>query len=188
MFLLGSASPRRRELFGLLQVPFRIAAPDVNEDRLAGEEPAVYLERIGLAKADALAIEPGDRALLVADTTVIVDGDILGKPASAAEARSMLERLSGRAHQVATRFLIRTLGGVTSEYGQTVYTTVTFRALRVAELEAYASSGEGSDKAGGYAIQGGGAAFVHEIQGSYSNVVGLPVSHVAEALDRLGLR
>lgn len=185
--MLGSASPRRRELFGSLGVPFRVAAPDVNEDRLPGEDPDAYLLRMGAAKADALRIEPGDVALLVADTTVIVDGDVLGKPVDAADARRMLERLTGRAHRVATRFVLRRLADG-AEHAETVSTTVHFRALGSAELASYAASGEGSDKAGGYAIQGGAAAFVHEIQGSYSNVVGLPISHVAEALDRLGLR
>lgn len=188
MLLLGSASPRRRELFGLLHLPFRVAAPEVNEARLPGEEPDRYLARIVAAKADALRPEPGDRALLVADTTVIVGDRILGKPESLAQAGAMLAELSGREHSVATRFLLRRVQGEPAEHAETVYTTVEFRTLGAREREAYALSGEGTDKAGGYAIQGGAAAFVRSIRGSYSNVVGLPIAHVAEALDRLGLR
>ena len=186
--MLGSGSPRRRELLGLLQLPFRVASPDVDETHLPGESPDAYLERIGRSKADALHLEPADRALLVADTIVVVDGRILGKPKDAAAAREMLLALSGRSHRVATRFVLRRLGESAAEHAETVSTTVTFRALGVTERDAYASSGEGADKAGGYAIQGGAASFVREIHGSYTNVVGLPLAQVAEALAGLGLR
>lgn len=187
VLLLGSASPRRRELIGLLGISFRVSSPDVDETMRAGETPYGYVERIGTLKAEALRPEPGDRALLVADTTVIVDDHVLGKPESPAAARRMLEALSGRGHVVATRFVLRRLADSVT-HAETVRTEVLFRALGRDELEAYASSGEGTDKAGGYAIQGGAAAFVSEIRGSYTNVVGLPLAQVAEALDRLGLR
>lgn len=164
-----------------------MAAPDVDETMHAGETPDAYVERIGALKAAALAVQPGDIALLVADTTVVVDDHILGKPETADAAQRMLEELSGRTHVVATRFLLRRLSDGRT-HAETVRTAVVFRALGRAELEAYARSGEGADKAGGYAIQGGAAAFVSEIRGSYTNVVGLPLAQVAEALDRLGLR
>ncbi len=188
VLLLGSASPRRRELIGGLGIPFRVAAPAVDETLLADESPDGYLERIGVLKADAVRVQAGDHALLVADTTVVVDDHILAKPADADEARRMLEELSGRTHVVATRFVLRRLIGVRATHAETVRTEVVFRALGARELEAYAQSGEGTDKAGGYAIQGGAAAFVREIRGSYTNVVGLPLAHVAEALERFGLR
>lgn len=188
VLLLGSASPRRRELIGGLGIPFRIAAPDVDETLRLGESPDAYLERIGALKADAVPVLPCDDALLVADTTVVVDDHILAKPQDAAEAQRMLEELSGRAHVVATRFVLRRLRGNLATHAETVRTEVMFRTLSPRELEAYARSGEGTDKAGGYAIQGGAAAFVREIRGSYTNVVGLPLAQVAEALDRFGLR
>jgi septum formation protein len=187
VLLLGSASPRRRELIAALGIPFRVAPPDVDETLLAGETPWAYLERIGLLKAAALQAQNGDRALLVADTTVVVDDHILAKPEDAAEAQRMLEELSGRTHVVATRFVVRRLADGET-HAETVRTDVVFRALSRSELVAYAQSGEGTDKAGGYAIQGGAAAFVREIRGSYTNVVGLPLAHVAVALERLGLR
>lgn len=186
--LLGSGSPRRREILAALGIPLRIAKADVDESVRAGEAPEPYLERV---VADKLAVvlqlpeARGAAAVLVADTSVIVDGAPIGKPADEAEARSMLRMLSGRAHEVWTRFAI---GRDALALGaETVRTRVWFRALDDGEIAAYAATGEGLDKAGAYAIQGIGAFAVERIEGSYSNVVGLPACEVILALRRAGV-
>ena len=185
--LLGSASPRRREILTVLGVPHVVAAQDVDETRLRGESADAYLIRIVALKRDSAKTAFDDSAhsgILVADTSVIVDSDVLGKPESDDEGRRMIARLAGRAHEVHTRFCLFARHG---EIAQTVRTAVIFRALSDAQIERYVASGEGKDKAGGYAIQGRAAGFVSEIRGSYTNVVGLPASDVLFALERLGL-
>jgi septum formation protein len=193
--LLGSASPRRREILASLGLPIRVAAADVDETRIRGEAPLDYLARVTEAKLAAAARLPaaaGSGGVLVADTTVIVDDRVLGKPADEAEARAMLGALSGRAHRVCTRFAIG--GGPEASlrdgaplFAETITTRVVFRALSAEEIELYAATGEGRDKAGAYAIQGIGAFAVARIEGSYSNVVGLPASEVIAALRATGL-
>lgn len=190
--LLASGSPRRREILETLRVPVVVRPASVDEATRDGEPAADYLERIALAKLEAaqrqFTSQPlAAAAILVADTSVIVDGAILGKPASEAEAEAMIARLAGRTHEVWTRFA---LGGVRSDevlHAQTVVTKVTFRALSRTRIQAYAASGEGLDKAGAYAVQGLGAALVARIDGSYSNVVGLPACEVVVALEQHGL-
>jgi septum formation protein len=189
--LLGSASPRRREILATLGLPLAVAVADIDETPLPGEAPLGYLARIAAAKLAAVARRPevgGAGALLVADTTVILDDRPLGKPADEAEARSMLAALSGRAHHVSTCFAISGPEDFTHAlHLETVTSRVVFRALDPEEIALYAATGEGLDKAGGYAIQGIGAFAVARVEGSYSNVVGLPACEAVAALRRTGL-
>ena len=156
----------------------------VDETVLTGEAAEAYLERICNLKLDAAmaAVSPAE-AVLVADTIVVHDGSILGKPTHREEARQVLTRLAGRTHEVLTRFAIGQ--GARVLHVETVCTKVTFRSLSAGTIESYAATGEGDDKAGGYAVQGRAAAFVSRIEGSYANVVGLPVCEVVAALDAL---
>jgi septum formation protein len=189
--LLGSASPRRREILASLEIPHRVLPAVIDETPRENEPPRTYLERMAEAKLAAVATRAaavGAGAVLVADTSVLVDGQILGKPSSADHARAMLQALSGRSHRVATCFA---LSGPESParvlHRQTVTTEVVFRHLNPSEIDAYADTGEGLDKAGAYAIQGIGAFAVERILGSYSNVVGLPACEVVLALRHQGL-
>jgi septum formation protein len=198
--LLGSASPRRRDILGSLRLPFVVLPADVVEDVLANETPHPYLERIVLAKLAAIwarleregvpaGAPQGVAAVLVADTTVVIDGSIVGKPSDVADAVVILSRLVGRTHEVFTRYAIARAepgeGGVLA--ARTVRTEVRLRAATVAEVRAYARTGEGLDKAGAYAAQGIGAFLVEGVTGSYSNVVGLPACELVGDLTRLGL-
>lgn len=190
--LLGSGSPRRREILENLKIPFVVRVADVDETTVPGEEPAAYLERVVGAKMAAVSAIPGAlvdvSAVLVADTSVIDRGAILGKPGSVDEAEAMIARLAGRTHEVWTRFAVgpaEPAGRALHE--ETVITRVTFRPLTPERVRAYAESGEGTDKAGAYAVQGLGAALVAKIEGSYTNVVGLPACELVVALERLGL-
>ncbi len=193
--VLGSASPRRRELLLLLGLPVVVCAAPVDESVRPDEGADAYLDRIVAAKLDAVRSE-GPRAgssqrhghaVLVADTIVVApDGTILGKPKGDEEARAMLERLAGVTHDVRTRFALADGRHAPAAHAQTVTTRVTFRELEAAELRHYAAGGEGRDKAGGYAVQGTAAAFVKRIDGSYTNVVGLPLCEVVVAMRSLG--
>ena len=189
--LLGSASPRRREILATLGLPLRIVKADVDEASRASEGPAEYVERIALAKLEAIARRAdvaGAGAVLVADTAVILGDAILGKPRDEGDARAMLRALSGRAHEVWTRFAIAAGAAPASPvHAETVRTKVVFRALADDEISGYAASGEGLDKAGAYAIQGLGGFAVARIEGSYTNVVGLPACEVVVALRGAGL-
>lgn len=195
--LLGSGSPRRREILSALGIPILVATASVDESVGRAESADRYLVRVVSEKLAAVGNLPevrGAAGVLVADTSVILDGEVLGKPAGLASAVSMLRSLSGKAHEVWTRFA---LAAVTGEGGdrpvlaepiaQTVRTRVWFRKLDEDEIVAYAATGEGLDKAGAYAIQGIGAFAVERIEGSYSNVVGLPACEVVLALRRAGL-
>lgn len=189
--LLGSASPRRREILATLGLPILVLPAVVDESVLDGEAALPYLARVAALKLAATGARPEAKvagAILVADTTVILDGRILGKPADEAEARAMLRALAGRAHQVSTRFAIAGPDAPTRAlHEETVSTEVVFRALDDAEIEGYAATGEGLDKAGAYAVQGLGSFAVARLHGSYANVVGLPACEVVSALRRLGL-
>lgn len=182
--ILASASPRRRELLERVGLPIEVRAPDVDESAHAGELPAAYARRVAAAKAAAVAARAPGRWVLAADTVVAIDGDILGKPDGAAGAHAMLSRLSGRAHQVITAFALRSPSG--AEAVREVATEVYFRALGADDIAAYVRSGEWRDKAGAYAAQGIAAAFVARVGGSFSNVVGLPLSDVLDELARAG--
>jgi septum formation protein len=190
--VLGSASPRRRDLLATLAVPFVVCSADVDESVREGETPRAYVERVALAKLHAVCARyPGEATgVLVADTIVVApDGALLGKPRDDDEGRAMLERLAGATHQVATRFVLAasTLrGDAPPGHAQTVTTEVTFRALLPSEIRAYVAGGEGRDKAGSYAAQGNAAAFIERIEGSFTSVVGLPVCEVLLALRALG--
>jgi septum formation protein len=211
--VLASGSPRRRELLSGLGLAFEVRPADIDESVRGGEDPTTYVDRLAFEKARAVAARlveepraagdgaarlaaspraPGSRPgagsaaplVIAADTVVIVAGEMLGKPRDAAENRAFVTALAGRTHQVSTGHCLL--------YGDWVErlvrtTRVTFRPLDGAEIDRYAATGEGLDKAGGYAIQGIGAALVDRIEGCYSNVVGLSVAAVVAAARRLGV-
>jgi septum formation protein len=187
--LLGSASPRRRDILAGLGIPITVLAAGVDEGGELGETPLAYVERIVKRKLDAvlsLARVQSVAAVLVADTIVVLDGEVLGKPEDVADAARLLTRLAGRQHRVHTRYLIATPEGVLRA-ARTVSSDVTLRAATSEEVLRYARTGEGLDKAGAYAVQGIGAFLVSRIDGSYSNVVGLPACEVVEDLTASGL-
>ena len=181
--ILGSASPRRLELLAQIGVvPDEVRAAEIDEKPLKGELPRAYVTR--MARQKALALEPRDTALvLTADTTVSAGRRILGKPADMAEAEAFLRLLSGRRHRVTTAICLA-LGERSWE--RRVETRVRFKRLSEAEIAAYLASGEWRGKAGGYAIQGLAGAFIPEITGSYTNVVGLPLAETVGLLRGAG--
>lgn len=183
--ILASSSPRRQELLTQIGVPFSVQVPAIDETPLVGEAPPAYVQRMAEEKALAvLAQQKGDVCVLAADTSVIVDGLILGKPADAADAKAMLRRLSGREHQVLSAIAVADQSRLNSHV---VSCKVTFRTLTDAEIDAYWLTGEPRDKAGSYAIQGLGAVFVQAIHGSYSAVVGLPLAETAALLGEFAI-
>jgi len=183
---LASASPRRRELLTQIGVPFELLSITLDETPLPAERPEAYVQRLAREKALAgwAAVGDGSVAVLGADTTVVIDERILGKPADRAEGLLMLESLSDREHHVLTAVALATRGACEVRL---VTNRVRFRRIERAEAEAYWASGEPCDKAGGYAIQGWGAVFVAELRGSYSAVVGLPLCETAQLLDQAGI-
>ncbi|WP_313130289.1 Maf family protein [Stutzerimonas nitrititolerans] len=183
---LASASPRRRELLTQIGVPFELLSITLDETPLPAERPEAYVQRLAREKALAGWAVVGDDsvAVLGADTTVVIDERILGKPADRAEGLLMLESLSDREHHVLTAVALATRGACEVRL---VTSRVRFRRIERAEAEAYWASGEPCDKAGGYAIQGWGAVFVAELRGSYSAVVGLPLCETAQLLDQAGI-
>jgi nucleoside triphosphate pyrophosphatase len=197
--VLASASPRRAALLRAAGFSFDVVVTDVDEAVRDGESPAQYVRRLAAEKSAAAArvARPfqarGDRAagspappvILGADTTVVVDGQILAKPADDDEVAAMLERLSGRWHDVLTGISLR-CGA--AEVGRVETTRVLMTSLTAADIAWYVRSGEGRDKAGAYAIQGLASRFIPRIDGSYSNVVGLPVSAVVELLPEIRRR
>jgi septum formation protein len=187
--ILGSASPRRREILAGLGLPIFVLPADVDESVQPGEAPAAYLERIVGDKLTRVTERLGERegaAVLVADTSVIVEQDILGKPTDVADAVRLLTRLCGRMHHVLTRYAIGLPNGAVVA-ARTVTTEVWLRAASTDEISAYAQSGEGLDKAGAYAAQGVGTFLVERLNGSYTNVVGLPACEVVLDLKQHGL-
>lgn len=182
MLILASRSPRRQELLARAGIPFTMRPADIDETWLEGEDPRAHVERLARAKAAAVAAGPDD-VVLGADTVVVVDDEILGKPADAADAARMLRRLEGREHRVLTGVCLKRghREAVDSEA-----TVVRFAPLSEAEIEAYVASGEPMDKAGAYAIQGLASKFVERVEGCYFNVVGLPVAKVHRLLKSLG--
>lgn len=184
---LASASPRRRELLAQIAVPCVTQIASIDETPLPDEPPAAYVERLARGKAHAglLALSKhADAVVLGADTAVVLDGEILGKPQDFADFQRMLRALSGRTHQVMTAVA---LVSQAREMAQVVCSDVSFRALNDAEIAAYWASGEPCDKAGGYGIQGLAAVFVSRIEGSYSAVVGLPLCETAQMLGDFGI-
>ncbi|GFO64498.1 Maf family nucleotide pyrophosphatase [Geomonas paludis] len=183
--VLASASPRRSELLESAGISFRVVPADICEDQLPGEEPVDHVLRLAEGKARAAAGMTEGRFFLGADTIVLCDGEIMGKPKDHADAQRMLRKLSGVPHEVVTGFAIydRERDGAVVE---AVRTKVFFKPLRDEEIDAYIATGCPFDKAGGYAIQGGAAHMVQKIDGSYTNVVGLPLCEVVEKLRVLG--
>jgi nucleoside triphosphate pyrophosphatase len=189
---LGSRSPRRRELLSGLGLPLIIEPADVEESVLDGERPLIYLERVVEDKLVALCRKRpqanGVAAVLVADTIVVIDEEILGKPLDVADAARLLRRLAGRDHVVYTRFAIATgQGEPATVLRRTVSTRVRLRQATDDEIERYAATREGLDKAGAYAAQGIGSYLIERIDGSYTNVVGLPLCEVVTELQHLQL-
>ena len=183
--ILASQSPRRRELLGQVGLTFEIVSPEVDEAQYGGLPPRELVQTLSRAKAlDAARRVPAGSLVLGADTVVVLDGQTLGKPDGPEGARAMLTALSGRTHEVWTGFTLCRDGEVHTE---AVATEVTFRALAPEEIDRYIATGEPMDKAGAYGIQGRGALLVAQIRGDYSNVVGLPLCAVGQALRRFGV-
>jgi septum formation protein len=180
--ILASASPRRLSLLTQLGLVCEVAAADVDESWPAGEDPAAYVVR--LARAKARACHQPTAVTVGADTAVVLDGQVLGKPADRREGVAMLRALAGRTHQVMTGVAVCNDTRIDS---CCVTTDVTFRAIDEREAEAYWETGEGADKAGGYGIQGIGGIFAVRIEGSYSAVVGLPLAETERLLRKFGV-
>ena len=193
--ILASASPRRAELLRAAGFEFDVVVADVDESIRAGESPQMYVRRLAADKSASVVsgvsrtgppkgghYVPADAIIIGADTAVVVDGDILGKPRDDIDAAAMLARLSGRRHEVMTGVSLR-CGAY--EVGRVEVTGVDFVRLTKADVDWYVTSGEGRDKAGAYAIQGLASRFIPRIEGSYSNVVGLPIACVVELLTEI---
>ena len=182
--ILASASPRRRELLAQIGVQFTDCPVDLDETPFADEQPVAYVQRIAMEKSAAVTTNTGKLPVLAADTVVVLNSEIMGKPGNLQDAMGMLSQLSGKTHQVHTAVSLR------GKFHQQILsvTDVTFRTLSKYEIEHYWQTGEPADKAGSYAIQGLGAIFVQSIKGSFSGVVGLPVFETAEILANEGIR
>ena len=181
--ILASQSPRRRELLALVGIAHEVRPADVDESPLPGEAPVPHAERLARAKADTLARQHPDALVVAADTVVVIDGDILGKPRDAAHAREMLARLAGREHTVVTAVAVSRGDRVAAAVERVL---VRFRPLSAAEIAAYVATGEPMDKAGAYGIQGYGATIVERVEGDFFAVMGLPVATVVRLARELG--
>ncbi|QNI36828.1 Maf family protein [Edaphobacter albus] len=186
MLILASSSPRRRQLLQLAGLDFTVESSDVDESAQPGEAPATYVQRLALEKAQAVwehhkAEQSQDLVVLGADTTVVCDGEILGKPIDPADARRMLRMLAGRTHQVLTGIAAVSLRGLFSEVE---ITQVYFDLIHEDELNQYIASGEPMDKAGAYGIQGYAARWIPRIEGCFFNVMGLPIACTMALLAR----
>jgi septum formation protein len=183
--ILASQSPRRRELLTLIGIAHQVLPADIDESVMPDEAPAPHTERLARAKAHALAERHPHAVVIAADTIVVVDGDILGKPRDRAQAAQMLRRLSGRDHIVYTAIAVardaRTESAVEA-------VRVTFRALSDEEIAAYIATDEPMDKAGAYGIQGYGATIVERVDGDYFSVMGLGLRRLVDLLGRVGVR
>ena len=190
MLILASGSPRRRELLTQAGIDFTVEAADLNEDRLPDEAAAAYVQRLAVEKAQTIWHRRANAAetplaVLGADTAVVCDSNILGKPENAADARRMLQILSGRTHVVMTGLAVVTAEGVRSDIE---ITQVQFNVVTEEEIAAYVATGEPLDKAGAYAIQGYAARWIPRIEGCYFNVVGLPIARTIALLADAGCR
>jgi septum formation protein len=184
---LASGSPRRRELLQQIGVSFRLVVTELDETPRLSEAPAAYVSRLAAAKADAgwlCSRGLGTAPVLAADTAVVLDGAILGKPQDKGHAEGMLLQLSGRTHEVMTAVAVRSTAGNEIKVSQSL---VTFRLIDAAEASAYWNTGEPRDKAGAYAIQGYAAIFIADLRGSYSGVMGLPLFETAQLLKSAGV-
>ena len=182
--VLASASPRRRDLLAAAGFAFDVEPAEVDETRRPDEPATTYVARVAREKAASVAVRHPERPVLAADTAVVVGDAVLGKPADPADATRMIELLSGRVHQVVTGLALALGGQVFAEVEQTA---VWLSKLSADEIRWYVASGEPMDKAGAYAIQGLASRFIPRIEGSYSNVVGLPVATLLQILRRAGL-
>ncbi|MFT3838186.1 MAG: Maf family protein [Myxococcaceae bacterium] len=183
-FVLASASPRRKELLGQLGLTFLVDPADVDESVLPGEPPDEYVKRVSTAKAKVVHARHDGKVVLACDTSVVVDTEILGKPESDVDAKRMLRLLSGRSHRVVSCVAVLSPGGLRTER---VSTSVEFRRLNHWEIDWYVATHEGKDKAGGYASQARAAAFIEKMQGSHTNVIGLPLPEALNLLERGGV-
>ncbi len=179
--ILASQSPRRRELLGLLNMPFTVRVADIDETMDPNKSAQSEVARVSAAKAQAVPRRAGD-IVIAADTIVVLDGAILGKPTDQAHAKAMLTMLSGRTHQVMTGVTVLKDGQMLTH---TEITDVTFRALTERQIDRYVATGEPMDKAGAYGIQGGAAVFAEGLKGDYYNVMGLPVCRLLQMLQSL---
>jgi septum formation protein len=185
--VLASASPRRRQLLAWLGVPYACDAAEVDETPRAGEDAIALVRRLARVKAAAVVARHASAWVLGCDTVVELGGMLLGKPVDHDEGARMLARLAGREHRVATGFALLAPGGA-PHAEDVVVTRVTFRPLDAGAVARYVATGEADDKAGSYAIQGLGAGLIARIDGSFTNVVGLPLEEVGRALAGAGLR
>ncbi|MCZ6758767.1 MAG: Maf family protein [Gemmatimonadetes bacterium] len=184
MIVLASSSPRRRELLQMLGISFEVDPPEIPEEIVDGEQPSAMVARLAAEKVVAVARRrPGD-LVLGADTTVVLDGDVLGKPVSPEDATEMLRRLSGKRHQVLTA-----VAAARDDFLETRLdtTAVSFRQLDAGFIDDYVKTGEPLDKAGSYGIQGYGAALVERIEGDFFSVMGFPVRLVIDLMDKAGV-
>jgi len=180
--ILASGSPRRAEILDAVGWPFEVVTSGIDETRKPGEDPSAYVQRLALEKANAVAIRREAGLILAADTTVVVDDQLLGQPEDDRDAQQMLKLLSGKWHEVLTGVALKQIGSETKVGIET--TRVRFAELSESEIDWYVSTGEPRGKAGAYAIQGRAALFVEEVSGDYFNIVGLPIRLVYEMIGR----
>lgn len=185
-FILASQSPRRSELLRQIGLSFTIDPADVDETVLSGESPETYAVRVALEKARVASKRAGKGIVIAADTIVVLNGTILGKPADSRDAERMLDMLSGKMHRVITGLVLRD-AATEKTVTRTAVTKVWFKGLSREEIRSYAATGEPLDKAGAYAIQEKGALLVEKVEGCYFNVVGLPLSLLGAMLKELGV-
>jgi septum formation protein len=183
--LLSSGSPRRKELLSLLGIPFQAVAPNIPEIQQLNETPRSFCLRISREKALLMTQKYPDALVIGADTIVVIDGTILGKPSNTSEAYDFLMLLQDKMHYVLTGY---TIASGTHFISKVIKTKVRFRAMTEKEIAWYVSTGEPMDKAGAYAVQGIGSLFIEKIHGCYTNVIGLPLSHLYKDLKKFGVQ
>lgn len=183
--VLASGSPRRRELLNSLGLDFDVELPDVDESRRQDEPPGVYVERIAVEKARAVAAP--DRVVLAADTAVVHEGKVLGKPGHPEEARAMLRRLQNDRHEVFTGIAVASWNGGAVVNSTVDVTEVAFLPMTDDEIADYVSTGEPMDKAGAYALQGAGGRFIESVKGSPFTVIGLPIHLISRLISAAGM-
>jgi septum formation protein len=183
--ILASQSPRRRQLLTMIGIAHTVVPPDIDEAYPAGEQPAAHAERLAREKAAAIALRCPDTVVIGADTIVVIDSRVLGKPRDIEDAARMLRELSGRTHVVHTGVAVSRGGRMVSDVASVA---VTFRALTHADITAYVATGEPMDKAGAYGVQGYGSTIVDHIDGDYFAVMGLALNTLVRLLERVGIR
>ena len=184
--VLASSSPRRRDLLNLIGIAHEVRPADIDESMSEGETAGVYAERLAREKAEAVAVNArADEIVIGADTVVVIDGRVLGKPVNEQQAAAMLESLGGRTHTVITAVAVATRSVTFSAVEEV---SVTFRILTLDEIAAYVATGEPMDKAGAYGIQGFGATIVERVEGDYFAVMGLPLVRLVRMLGEHGIK